>query len=84
MSNKTQVELNKSEVRRFLQSDDVLNMLEKLAGQARNALGDGYETSPYIGRNRANVAVYAESRQAQSDNLKNNTILKAVGSVKLK
>jgi hypothetical protein len=32
----------------------------------------------YYGKNRVNVEVYAETFQAKRDNLKNNSILKAV------
>ena len=41
-------------------------------------LGRGYALSPYVGKTRPNVMIYAESFHARLENLTNNTILKAV------
>ena len=47
-------------------------------GIAKNA-GDGYVVTTYIGKTRANASVYPATEKAYRDNLKNNTLLKAVG-----
>ncbi len=37
-----------------------------------------YGQDMHVGKNRANAMVFAETYQAKRDNMKNNTILKAV------
>ena len=48
------------------------------AQEIKNRVGDGYLVTTYTGRNRVNASVYAVTDQAKRDNLKNNTLLKAV------
>lgn len=40
--------------------------------------GEGYNRDVYVGKRRANAMVYADSYQAKKDNMKNNTLLKAL------
>ena len=75
---KFKFELNKAGVRELLQSDEMQAVLNKKASNAVNRLGAGYEKDSYVGKNRANAMVYAETYQAKKDNLRNNSILKAV------
>lgn len=75
-------ELNSEGVKDLLRSDEMTGALNELALKVRNSAGDGYEISEYIGKNRANVSVRAETKKAKRDNLKNNTLLKALGSLK--
>lgn len=70
--------LNKEGVRDLLQSSQMVEVLEDHARATLSSLGEGYTSSTYIGKNRANVAVSAESFQAKRENSKNNTILKAL------
>lgn len=49
-----------------------------MAGGILARLGDGYETETFKGRNRINVEVKAETFEARRENLRDNTILKAV------
>lgn len=75
---KFKFELNKAGVRELLQSDEMQAVLNEKASNAVNRLGEGYEKDSYVGKNRANAMVYAETYQAKKDNLRNNSILKAV------
>jgi hypothetical protein len=70
--------LNRAGVRELMQSDAVQGILTEKATAIRERCGKGYEQDIYIGENRANAMVWAESFQAKRDNKKNNTILKAV------
>ena len=75
---KFKFELNRAGVRALMQSEEMQSILKSKANNALNSLGEGYKSDTYIGKNRANAMVYADSFQAKRDNLKNNTILKAV------
>jgi len=75
---KTSFKLNRAGVRALLRSDEAESICCSLAQKAANSLGEGYEVTTYKGKNRVNASVRAETYQAKSDNLKNNTILKAV------
>ena len=75
---KVKIVLNGSGVRALLRSDEAESICRSFAQKAANSLGEGYEVSSYKGKNRVNASVRAQSYQARSDNLKNNTILKAV------
>jgi len=71
--------LNRAGVRELMQSDAMVNVLQSYASTAMASLGDGYETSTYVGRNRANVRIEAVTSAAKKENSDNNTLLKAVG-----
>lgn len=70
--------LNRAGVRQLMQSEEMQSILKNKADNALNSLGEGYKSDIYVGKNRANAMVYADSFQAKRDNLKNNSILKAV------
>ena len=70
--------LNYAGVRALMQSEEMQGILKEKANNALNSLGEGYKSDTYVGKTRANVMVYADTYQAKSDNLKNNSILKAV------
>ena len=76
--NKMKFKLNSSGVRSLLQSNEMQAVLDKQATAIRNRAGVGYQQDTYIGKNRANAMVWAETFQAQRDNMKHNTLLKAV------
>ena len=61
-----------------MKSEEMQAVLKDHATAIRNRCGDGYEQDVHVGKNRANAMVSAETYRARSDNLKNNTILKAV------
>jgi len=75
---KFKFELNRAGVKELMQSEEMQSILKEYATGIRNRCGEGYEQDIYIGKNRANAMVWPETFQAKRDNLKNNTILKAV------
>ncbi len=75
---KFKFELNRAGVRSLMQSAEMQSILKDKANNALNSLGEGYKSDTYVGKTRANAMVYADTYQAKRDNLKNNSILKAV------
>lgn len=70
--------LNKAGVRELLQSQEMMNICKGYADNAVARLGEGYETSTMVGKNRVNAEVKATTYKARKENNQNNTILKAV------
>ncbi len=77
---KMRFKLNPAGVRDLLKSPEMQAVLTEKANGIRNRAGDGYASDIYVGKNRANAMVYADSIKAKRDNKKNNTLLKAVKS----
>lgn len=75
---KMKFKLNHSGVGQLLKSSEMQNVLEEKATGIKNRAGEGYAQDIYVGKTRANAMVYAETFEAKRDNMKNNTILKAV------
>ena len=75
---KEKFKLNRKGVAELMKSKEMQSVLTEYASGVKNRCGDGYTQDIYIGKNRANAMVSAETREAFSDNIKNNTILKAV------
>lgn len=75
---KMKFKLNHSGVGQLLKSSEMQNVLEEKATGIKNRAGEGYAQDIYVGKSRANAMVYADSYKAKKDNLKNNTLLKAV------
>ena len=71
-------ELNRAGVAELMKSAEMQKVLQRHATRIKNRSGAGYEQDIYVGRNRANARVWPETTQAQSDNYKNNTLLKSV------
>ena len=71
-------ELNRKGVAALMKSSEMQKILQRHATKIKNRSGAGYEQDIYVGRNRANARVWPETIQAQSDNYKNNTLLKSV------
>lgn len=74
--------LNSNGVRQLLKSSEIQTGLDEYANHVKDSAGEGYEISKHVGKNRANVSIHAKTRKAKKDNLKNNTLLKALGSAK--
>ena len=70
--------LNRAGVAELMKSPEMVAFLKETAKTIRNRVGDGYETSTFVGKNRANISVKTKSRKAIRDNNKNNTLLKAL------
>lgn len=75
---KLKFKLNRKGVAELMKSEEMQEVLREYATNIKNRCGEGYEQDMHIGKNRANAMVSAATQQAKSDNLKNNTILKAV------
>lgn len=70
--------LNRSGVREILRSKEMMDICKEYADKAQQSLGDGYEVTTHTGTNRVNAMIAAESYAAKRENLKENTIIKAV------
>lgn len=75
---KFRVELNSEGVREMLKSAEMAAICREHAQAIARRAGDGYSTSTYTGRTRVNASVATATEAAMQDNLKNNTLLKAV------
>lgn len=75
---KMKFKLNRSGVAALMKSIQMQGVLEEKATGVRNRAGEGYKQDIYVGKTRANAMVYADTYQAKKDNMKNNTLLKAV------
>nr|DAP93877.1 MAG TPA: type I neck protein [Caudoviricetes sp.] len=75
---KYKFELNRAGVRSLLRSDEMQAMLKGKASGAAQRCGDGYAAGSYVLTTRAAARVSAVTSAAKQDNLKNNTILKAL------
>lgn len=71
-------ELNRKGVSELMKSDGMQAVLNDHASAIRNRCGDGYGQDIFVGKNRANAMVRAETLKAKKDNSNNNTLLKAV------
>lgn len=77
-SKKTRIELNRQGVRNLLKSDRMMEICYAHAKDIQKRAGDGYEISKYVGINRVNVSVSAETFEARKDNAENNTLLRSL------
>lgn len=78
MGKKTKVTLNRYGIRDLLRSQEMKAVCEEHATAIRMRCGDGYKADSFIGKNRVNAMVWAESIKAKRENTKNNTIIKAM------
>lgn len=80
MSKKCHVVLNSAGIRELLKSSEIQSVLNETAETVARRAGEGYEAVPgTLGKTRANVRVQAATKEANKDNLENNTLLKALG-----
>ncbi len=77
MSN-IKVELNHGQIRRFLHSREVAELVKSYADKAADRLGVGYKSDEKLMSTRAIASVYTDTPEARRENLQNNSILKAV------
>ena len=78
MSDKFRVELNSEGVRELLRSPEMAAICREHAQAIANRAGEGYTVSTYTGATRVNASVMTATTDAARDNMKNNTLLKAV------
>ncbi len=75
---KSKFTLNRAGVASLMKSAAMQEILKEKATSIRSRCGDGYTQDVFVGKNRANATVSAETYEAKWDNSKNNTLLKAV------
>ena len=75
---KVEIKLNREGVRELLRSSEMEAIVREHAEAVAGRAGGGYEGTGFTGRNRVNASVKAKTVAARRDNLKNNTLLKAV------
>ena len=74
---KVTVKLNKEEIRNWLKSQEMLNMLQDRADSALASL-PGCTTTQHVGKSRCNVAIETDTDSSYEENMNANTILKAL------
>lgn len=75
-------ELNRDGVKELLQSEEMQKVLAKKADEVLRRLpsyGNGYGKTSGMTSERAKVTVGTRTNRAARENLKNNTLLKALG-----
>lgn len=72
------VTLNKAGVRQLLLSDEIMDYCDDIGSGIMQRCGDGYEKTQYHGKNRVNVSIHTATPKAFNDNMKHNTLLKAL------
>lgn len=78
MAEKFHVELISEGVRALLQSGEMAAICQGLATGIAGRAGSGYVVTTHVGKTRVNASVMTETAEAMRDNMKNNTLLKAV------
>ena len=78
MAKKVKIELDKWGINEILTSDEVKWYLEDLASERAAGLPPGYEYDSYTGPYRCNSMIWTATIDAMVDNLKNNSLAKAV------
>ena len=76
---KVKIELISAGIQELLKSDEMAAVCKEHAEAVAQRAGDGYKVDTYVGKTRVNAMVSADSAKARKDNLKNNTLLKALG-----
>ena len=76
---KIKIVLNRKGVRELLKSQPIANACGKQAEIVKAKAGEGYEVRQRKYPERTGYVVVAETDEAKQDNLKNNTLLKALG-----
>lgn len=79
---KVRIELNRQGVAELLKSPEMQGIINDYGQQVQNAAGDGYEAEMVTGANRVWATIKAANAHAYYSNLKHNTLLKALGSIK--
>lgn len=78
MARKPIVEVNYAGVGELLRSDSMRTVVKTAAVQIATNAGEGYEHDTKLMGTRVIASAFAATKEAQKDNLENNTLLKAV------
>lgn len=76
---KVKIKLNVGEIRKLLQSHELLEPCVEVANRWQQQAGDGYETFTFVGHDRVHAGIMAVTPEAKKDNYENNTLLKIKG-----
>lgn len=76
---KVKFELNTKGVGQLLKSDEMKAVLESAANTVAGRAGGSYEVKTVKAQTRVIATVEAADKETRRDNLKNNTLLKAMG-----
>lgn len=79
MSKQVEIELNSAGIQELLKSAEIQGACMEEARKVAGRAGDGFAVDSYVGKTRANAMVYADTAEAARQNLKENTLLKALG-----
>lgn len=79
---KVKFELNRDGVRELLKSAEMQSVLSECASSVQGIAGEEYQSEIQTGANRCWAKVSAATPHAYYSNLKHNTLVKALGSVK--
>lgn len=80
MAKKIEIQLNEKNINaQLLRSPEIRAICEAHAREIQARCGAGYAVQTDIVKDRVSSLVYADTYEAKRDNLKNNTLLKAVG-----
>lgn len=75
---KVKIEFLDAGFRELFFSDEVTELVDSAARDIQSRCGDGYETDIYRTPSRMIASVFTATRKAYFDNLKNNTLLRAL------
>lgn len=71
------VVLNRQGVSELLKSDEMMEVCVGYASNALSRLGEGYKMTTHVD-DRVNASICTETYKAMRENMKNNSILKAL------
>lgn len=75
---KTRIELNLKGINELMKSEAVQEELERCGENVAATAGEGYASRVHLASWVAIANVYADTKKARRDNIKNNTLLKVV------
>ena len=79
MSKQVKVELNSAGIQELLKSSEIQSTCMEQAKAVARRAGDGFAVDSYVGKTRVNAMVFADTAEANKRNLRENTLLKALG-----
>lgn len=77
-----QFELNREGVKQIMQSAEMKTILDETAQHIASSAEGDYKVDTMTGRTRANAKVSCASVRTYYDNLRNNTLLKAMANTR--
>ena len=75
---KVRIELNSAGVRELLRSQPIADVLAEHAAAIAGRCGEGYAHDTHMTPGRVVASVYTETPEAMADNLRENTLLRAM------